>query len=148
MYQILLTISTQVLGYALAGITRRFLVRPSGMIWPGTLVSTAMFSSLHKNENKPANGWRISRSNFFLIVFACSVAFYFLPGLLFPALSYFNVITWFAPRNVVLANLVCCRHLSYLMYCSHAYSLVLHPVSACSQSRSTGRRSHTSARLW
>ncbi|KAF1982310.1 OPT-domain-containing protein [Aulographum hederae CBS 113979] len=105
LYQILLTISTQVLGYALAGITRRFLVRPSGMIWPGTLVSTAMFSSLHKNENKPADGWKISRSKFFLFVFAGSVAFYLLPGLLFPALSYFNVVTWFAPKNVVVANL-------------------------------------------
>ncbi|KAK8214374.1 OPT oligopeptide transporter protein-domain-containing protein [Phyllosticta capitalensis] len=104
-YQILLTISTQVLGYALAGITRRFLVRPSGMIWPGTLISTSMFSTLHKQDNKPANGWYISRMRFFLYVFLGSAAFYFLPGLLFPALSYFSVVTWFAPKNVVVANL-------------------------------------------
>lgn len=75
------------------------------MIWPGTLVSTAMFSSLHKEENKPANGWRISRWRFFLIVFFGSVIFYFLPGFLMPCLSYFNVMTWFAPKNVVVANL-------------------------------------------
>jgi OPT family small oligopeptide transporter len=104
-YQILLTLSTQILGYAIAGVTRRFLVRPSGMIWPGTLVSTAMFTSLHKEENKIADGWRISRFKFFFYVFLGSVAFYFLPGLLIPALSWFNVITWFAPRNVVVANL-------------------------------------------
>ncbi|KAF2425304.1 OPT-domain-containing protein [Tothia fuscella] len=104
-YQILLTLSTQILGYALAGVTRRFLVRPSGMVWPGTLVSTAMFSSLHKQENNPADGWRISRFKFFLYVFMGSVLFYFLPGLLFPALSWFNVVTWFAPKNVVVANL-------------------------------------------
>lgn len=76
------------------------------MIWPGVLVSTAMFSSLHNAENKPANGWTISKFRFFLYVFLGSVAFYFLPGLLFPALSWFNVITWFAPKNVVVANLV------------------------------------------
>lgn len=105
-YQILLTISTQVLGYALAGLTRRFLVRPSGMIWPGTLISTSMFSTLHKQDNAPANGWHVSRMRFFLYVFLGSAAFYFLPGLLFPALSYFSVITWFAPKNVVVANLV------------------------------------------
>jgi OPT family small oligopeptide transporter len=64
-----------------------------------------MFSSLHKEENKPANGWTISRFKFFTYVFGGSVAFYFLPGLLFPALSWFNVITWFAPKNVVVANL-------------------------------------------
>ncbi|PHH86335.1 hypothetical protein CDD83_10393 [Cordyceps sp. RAO-2017] len=104
-YQLLLTISTQILGYGFAGMARRFLVRPSGMIWPGTLMSAAMFSTLHKQDNKPANGWTISRWNFFYIVWTVSFAFYFLPGLLFPALSYFNVITWFAPRNVVVANL-------------------------------------------
>jgi hypothetical protein len=105
-YQILLTLSTQILGYALAGLTRQYLVRPSGMIWPSTLVSTAMFTALHKDRNKPADGWTISRSRFFVIVLCGSFAFYFLPGLLIPALSYFSVITWFAPNNVVVANLV------------------------------------------
>ncbi|KAF2872129.1 OPT oligopeptide transporter protein-domain-containing protein [Massariosphaeria phaeospora] len=103
-YQVLLTLSTQILGYALAGLTRQYLVRPSGMIWPYTLVSTAMFTTLHKDENKPADGWTISPSKFFLVVFSGSVAFYFLPGLLMPALSYFSVITWFAPKNVVVSN--------------------------------------------
>ncbi|KAJ4382102.1 hypothetical protein N0V86_002431 [Didymella sp. IMI 355093] len=105
MYQVLLILSTQILGYSLAGLTRRYLVRPSGMIWPSTLVSTAMFTALHKDENKPADGWTISPRKFFTRVFSGSVAFYFLPGLLFPALSYFSVITWFAPKNVVVANL-------------------------------------------
>ncbi|KXX76334.1 Glutathione transporter 1 [Madurella mycetomatis] len=104
-YQLLLTLSTQILGYAFAGLTRRFLVRPSGMIWPGTLMSAAMFTTLHKDENKEANGWRISRWHFFYAVWLGAFLFYFLPGLLMPALSYFNVVTWFAPDNVVLANL-------------------------------------------
>ena len=105
LYQLLLTLSTQILGYTFAGLTRRFLVRPSGMIWPGTLMSAAMFTTLHKEENKPANGWRISRWKFFYVVWLSAFLFYFLPGLLMPALSYFNVITWFAPDNVVVANL-------------------------------------------
>ncbi|KND88829.1 Glutathione transporter 1 [Tolypocladium ophioglossoides CBS 100239] len=104
-YQLLLTISTQILGYGFAGMARRFLVRPSGMIWPGTLMSAAMFSTLHKQDNKPANGWTISRWKFFYVVWGAAFTFYFLPGLLFPALSYFSVITWFAPKNVVIANL-------------------------------------------
>ena len=106
MYQLLLTISTQILGYAFAGLTRRYLVRPAAMIWPGTLMSTAMFTTMHKNENKDANGWTISRYRFFVMIWACAFAWYFLPGLLMPALSYFNVLTWFAPKNVVIANLV------------------------------------------
>lgn len=104
-YQLLLTLSTQILGYAFAGLTRRFLVRPSGMIWPSTLMSAAMFTTLHKEENKPADGWRISRWNFFYVVWTVSFLFYFFPGLLMPCLSYFNVLTWFAPKNVVVANL-------------------------------------------
>jgi OPT family oligopeptide transporter len=104
-YQLLLTLSTQVLGYTFAGLTRRFLVRPSGMIWPGTLMSAAMFTTLHKEENKEADGWRVSRWRFFYVVWLGTFLFYFLPGLLMPALSYFNVVTWFAPNNVVVANL-------------------------------------------
>ena len=106
LYQLLLTISTQILGYAFAGLTRRYLVRPAAMIWPGTLMSTAMFTTMHKNENKVANGWTISRYRFFIYVWSAAFAWYFLPGLLMPALSYFNVVTWFAPRNVVISNLV------------------------------------------
>ena len=105
-YQLLLTLSTQILGYAFAGLTRRFLVRPGGMIWPSTLMSTAMFTTLHKEENTVANGWQISRWRFFLYTWIGAFIFYFLPGLLMPALSYFSVITWFAPENVVLGNLV------------------------------------------
>ena len=104
-YQLLLTLSTQILGYTFAGLSRRFLVRPSGMIWPGTLMSAAMFTTLHKEENRPANGWTMSRWKFFYAVWLSAFVFYFLPGLLMPALSYFNVLTWFAPDNVVVANL-------------------------------------------
>ncbi|KAI0521179.1 OPT-domain-containing protein [Xylaria bambusicola] len=104
-YQLLLTLSTQILGYTFAGLARRFLVRPSGMIWPGTLMSAAMFTTLHREQNEPANGWKISRWNFFFVIWLSAFVFYFLPGLLMPALSYFNVITWFAPDNVVVANL-------------------------------------------
>ncbi|RDW61553.1 hypothetical protein BP5796_11445 [Coleophoma crateriformis] len=104
-YQLLLILSTQILGYTFAGLARRFLVRPGGMIWPGTLMSAAMFTTLHKEENTIANGWRITRWRFFLIVWLSAFLFYFLPGLLMPALSYFSIITWFAPKNVVIANL-------------------------------------------
>ena len=106
MYQVLLTISTQILGYAFAGLTRRYLVRPASMIWPGTLMSTAMFTTMHKSENKIANGWRITRWKFFVLVWSGAFLWYFLPGLLMPALSYFSVVTWFAPKSVVVANLV------------------------------------------
>ena len=109
-YQVLLTVSTQILGYSFAGLTRRYLVRPPSMIWPGILMASAMFTTIHSSENHVANGWKVTRLKFFFTVFSIAFVWYFVPGLLMPALSYFNVITWFAPENVVLANLV--RYLS------------------------------------
>jgi hypothetical protein len=47
----------------------------------------------------------MTRWKFFFVVWTSAFLFYFLPGLLMPALSYFSVITWFAPKNVVVANL-------------------------------------------
>ena len=126
-YQLLLTISTQILGYAFAGLTRRFLVRPPSMIWPGTLMSTAMFTTMHSYENKPANGWSVSRWKFFLMTWSGAFAWYFLPGLLMPALSYFSVVTWFAPKNVVVANLVSRCSVS-AWFISDPFSLVLRLV--------------------
>lgn len=105
-YQLLLTLSTQILGYSFAGITRRFLVRPPSMIWPGILQASAMFTTIHSNENRIANGWRITRWKFFLVVWSAAFAWYFMPGFFMPALSYFNVLTWFAPENKVLSSLV------------------------------------------
>ncbi|KAF1812954.1 OPT-domain-containing protein [Eremomyces bilateralis CBS 781.70] len=105
LYQILLVLSTQILGYSLAGVTRIFLVRSSGMIWPGALTTAGLFNTLYEKDNAPADGWTISRARFFSYVFLGSMAFYLLPGLLVPAMSYFNVMTWFAPRNIVVANL-------------------------------------------
>lgn len=76
-------------------------------------MSTAMFSTMHKSVNKKANGWSISRYKFFIVVWGGAFLWYFVPGLLMPALSYFNVITWFAPKNVVVSNLV--RHSFFIL---------------------------------
>lgn len=91
-----------------------------------------MFTALHKEENKPANGWTISPSKFFVRVLIGAVAFYFLPGLLFPALSYFSVITWFAPKSVVVANLVSVSIRSVHGACADGSSLEYHLALVCS----------------
>lgn len=97
-YQILLALSTQCLGYSFAGVARRFLVWPASMIWPGALVSCALLNTLHKNWGRREKR-HISRERFFLYVFLAGVAWYFLPGYLFTALSVFNWVCWIAPTN-------------------------------------------------
>ena len=39
---VLVALSTNFIGYGLAGVTRRFLVYPSRAIWPGTLAIIAL----------------------------------------------------------------------------------------------------------
>ncbi|KAF9817514.1 hypothetical protein IEO21_03365 [Rhodonia placenta] len=97
-YQILLSLSTQLFGYAFAGMARQFLVWPSSMIWPGALVSCALLNTLHRNYGKKESR-HISRERFFLYVFIAGTVWYFLPGYLFTALSVFSWVCWIAPTN-------------------------------------------------
>ena len=70
------------------------------MIWPANLVTCTLFNTLHAQQYA-GMGTRggIPRERFFLYVFICSFSWYFLPGYLFGALSYFNWVCWIAPEN-------------------------------------------------
>lgn len=100
-YQILIALGTQVLGLSLGGLLRQFVVWPSSMIWPGALVNSALFNTLHKSYGKRERG-HMTRERFFCIVLACSFTYYFLPGYLFTALSMFNWVCWIAPNNLTV----------------------------------------------
>ena len=103
-YQIMLILSTQIIGFSLGGLLRKFLVWPSSMIWPGALVNCALFNTLHKSYGT-VDRRHMSREKFFLIALGCSFAYYWLPGYLFTALSVFNWVCWIAPQNVVVNQL-------------------------------------------
>ncbi|NJR31479.1 hypothetical protein HC762_01800 [bacterium] len=119
LYQILLTVSTQILGYAFAGLTRRYLVRPAAMIWPGTLMSTAMFGTMHKRENEPANGWAISRYKFFLYVWGGAFC------LVFSSWPAFSCIELFQRHYLVRSEECrCCKFGTFVSSRRH-----LHPLS-------------------
>ncbi|KAI9572532.1 OPT oligopeptide transporter protein-domain-containing protein [Boletus coccyginus] len=105
-YQWFLVVSTQLIGFSAGGIARRFLVAPSSMIWPNTLVTCALFNTLHSQQY--AGSGRLggmSRERFFLYAFTASFLWYFVPGYLFQALSYFSWVTWIWPENAVIAQL-------------------------------------------
>lgn len=94
--------STQCIGFALGGIVRKTLIYPSAMIYPQQLITATFLTNMHINKNVPANGWRISRMAFFGVVFTASFVWYFFPGFIFTALSYFSWITWIKPKNVIV----------------------------------------------
>ncbi|KAJ6516399.1 glutathione transporter [Mycena sanguinolenta] len=100
-YQILLILGTQTFGFSLGGMLRQFVVWPSSMIWPSTLVSSALFNTLHTTYGKRDRG-HMTRQRFFFIACAGSFVWYWVPGYLFTALSIFNWVCWLAPNNVAL----------------------------------------------
>ncbi|PLB50379.1 OPT oligopeptide transporter [Aspergillus steynii IBT 23096] len=103
-YQILLALSTDFMGFGLAGLCRRFLVYPSFCLWPRSLVTIALNSSLHNEENHSVIGpfrkfFNISRFRFFMVAFAAMFVYFWFPDYIFGALSLFNWLAWIAPTN-------------------------------------------------
>lgn len=103
-YQILLCLSTQLIGFSFAGLVRQYLVWPSAMLWPGALVNSALFNTLHKSYGKRETK-HISRERFFVLAMTASFVWYWFPGFLFTALSVFNWVCWIAPNNIVVNQL-------------------------------------------
>ncbi|KAH7910430.1 OPT oligopeptide transporter [Hygrophoropsis aurantiaca] len=105
-YQWMMVMSTQLIGFSLGGVMRRFLVQPPSMIWPLNLVTCALFNTLHA-QTYAGMGTRggISRERFFTIVFVGGVFWYFVPGYLFQAVSYFSWVCWIVPDNIVVNQL-------------------------------------------
>lgn len=103
-YQLLIALSTNFIGYGLAGLCRRFLVYPSFCAWPLTLVTIALNSAFHADANPAVPGpfkrlWTVSRFKFFAFAFLAMFCWFWVPGYLFTGLSIFSWMTWIAPQN-------------------------------------------------
>jgi hypothetical protein len=62
--------STQLIGFSICGICKRFLVAPPSMIWPEMLATAALFNTLHAQETSGSRTHGgISRRHFFSYVF-------------------------------------------------------------------------------
>uniref|UniRef100_D8PKQ9 OPT oligopeptide transporter n=1 Tax=Schizophyllum commune (strain H4-8 / FGSC 9210) TaxID=578458 RepID=D8PKQ9_SCHCM len=97
-YQYCIALGTQLVGFSIGGLLRPLVVWPTSMIWPGALVNSALFNTLHKNYGQ-REGRHMSRERFFLYVFVGSFLWYWVPGFFFTGLSVFNWVCWIAPQN-------------------------------------------------
>ncbi|GBE78395.1 Glutathione transporter 1 [Sparassis crispa] len=97
-FTVLLIISTQLTGFGLSGLCRRFLVWPASMIWPSNLITCTLLNTLHAEEDDGRGG--VTRFRFLVYILIGAFFFFFLPGYLFTALSVFNWICWIAPNNI------------------------------------------------
>ncbi|KZT03114.1 OPT oligopeptide transporter [Laetiporus sulphureus 93-53] len=105
-YQWMVVMSTQLIGFSIGGVCRRYLVQPPSMIWPANLVTCALFNTLHSQQYVGmGNRGGISRERFFTYAFVAAVCWYFFPGYIFQALSVFTWVCWIAPDNVVVNQL-------------------------------------------
>jgi OPT family small oligopeptide transporter len=105
-YQWMIVMSTQLIGFSIGGIARRFLVQPPSMIWPYNLVTCALFNTLHAQQYAGVGSrGGFSREKFFYIAFACSACWYIVPGYLFTGLSFFSWVCWIKPDNIVVNQL-------------------------------------------
>lgn len=107
-FEILMCISTQMMGFGMAGFFTRFLVQPSAMIWPSTLINTSLFTALHdrtKPDPESVAGWKIGKYQMFLCAMIGSFCWYWFPGYIAPFLSVFAWVTWIKPQNAVINQL-------------------------------------------
>lgn len=112
-FQVLLAVSTQFLGFGFAGIMRKVCVYPKLAIWPTILPTIVLNRALITPEPPhapPINGWTISRYRFFFVVFVASFVYNWIPSYLFTALSVFNWPTWLSPRLVHWNNITGSKH--------------------------------------
>ncbi|KAK7472357.1 hypothetical protein VKT23_000474 [Stygiomarasmius scandens] len=112
-FSLVFVLATQLTGFGLAGLCRRFLVWPASMVWPQNLVACTLLNTLHAEEDyddPSAQGsteaYRgITRYRFFMWVTGAAFVFFFFPGFIFEALSIFSFICWAAPTNVPVNQL-------------------------------------------
>ncbi|KAH7126630.1 OPT family small oligopeptide transporter [Dendryphion nanum] len=104
-FQILLVITTQCIGFGIAGLLRRFLVYPAAMIWPLNLVASTLLHAMHKKEedlDPTVFGGNMSTYKWFGLVFMASFCYYWIPGFLAQFLSLTVFMTWIFPQNPVV----------------------------------------------
>lgn len=97
---VFLTISSQLVGYGVAGLLREVLVYPTRMLWPINLPVTTLLESLHKDK---AAG--TSRLKLFYCVFGAVFVWECFPEYIFPVLEGVSVFCLANRHSAVFTNL-------------------------------------------
>lgn len=97
---IVLLLTTQCIGFGLAGMVHNLLVSPPAMYWPSTLVVVQLFTTLYPTPSTTSSASSVrtqrlltaKRFQVFLAIFVAVFLYQFLPFLLFPTLTSISVL--------------------------------------------------------
>ncbi|KAK4209924.1 OPT oligopeptide transporter protein-domain-containing protein [Rhypophila decipiens] len=105
-------LSTNLIGYGMAGLCRRFLVYPSYCVWPSSLVTIAMNSAFHDTSAETSrvlgpfkSTWKMSRLRLFAWAFGLMFVYFWFPDYIFGGMTFFSWMSWISPENGHLARI-------------------------------------------
>ncbi|KAI5251481.1 OPT superfamily oligopeptide transporter [Aureobasidium subglaciale] len=97
---VFITLSSQLIGYGIAGLLREVLVYPTRMLWPSNLPVSTLLESLHKDKI----GAR-QKMKFFYIMFIAIFVWELFSEYLFPVLEGVSIFCLANQKNIVFTNL-------------------------------------------
>ncbi|KAG0042933.1 hypothetical protein BGZ83_012015 [Gryganskiella cystojenkinii] len=97
-----LVISSQCIGFSMAWFLIDYVIKPSVMIWPATLVNVSLYNTLH--EHKVLTRW-FTRMQLFWYAFLAVFLYQWLPRMFMPVLSSMALLCWIKPSSNVLRKL-------------------------------------------
>ncbi|WVF65518.1 OPT family small oligopeptide transporter [Kwoniella sp. CBS 6097] len=93
---IILLLTTQCIGFGLAGMLQNLLVSPPAMYWPSTLVTVQLFTTLYSTSSSllsaTAQALTTKRLRVFMVIFLITFIYQFLPFLLFPTITSVSIL--------------------------------------------------------
>ncbi|KAF9134100.1 hypothetical protein BGX30_012048 [Mortierella sp. GBA39] len=97
-----LVVSSQLIGFSMAWLLFDYVIKPSVMIWPSTLVNVSLYNTLH--EHKILTRW-FTRMQLFWYAFFAVFIYQWLPRMFMPVLTSMALLCWINPSNNVLRKL-------------------------------------------
>ncbi|QRW17658.1 OPT oligopeptide transporter protein [Rhizoctonia solani] len=139
-WSICLMIATQLTGFGLAGMCRRYLVQPASMIWPQNLVVCTLLNTLHAEDDEPARAESpiqvlplcVRRRVFgsFCRVFVHGLVGVFVDMLVPSDIHRFAVDgSWWAEVHVMLGFIIFYWILAPIMYYKNVWNFAYLPMS-------------------
>ncbi|ORY46051.1 OPT superfamily oligopeptide transporter [Rhizoclosmatium globosum] len=100
-WSIAFAIVSQLTGYAVAGLFRRFLIRPATMLWPGVLNVVAGLISMHGTPNGSHNkkSRTMKQSTFFWLCVVGMAVYQLFPSMIAPLLGTVSVLCYVTSYN-------------------------------------------------